>query len=99
MELAESHLIEELFVLSFKHAQADGYLWWQVRALQELGWYSELDALLQENEEEIRESGDLHLLELFALSKGDHAAWLEVQKEIALLEHTFYENSPAGECE
>jgi len=83
-ELSESHLIEELFVLALKQAQADGDLWWQVRALQELGWYSELDALLKQNEKYIRESGDLHLLELLALSKSDHSAWLEIQKEIAM---------------
>ena len=83
-ELSASHLIEELFVLALKQAQTDGDLWWQVRSLQELGWYSELDALLKQNENYIRESGDLHLLELLALSEGDHSAWLEMQKEIAI---------------
>jgi len=83
-ELSQSHLIEELFVLALKQEQADGDLWWQVRSLQELGWYSELNALLKQNENYIRESGDLHLLELLALSNGDHSAWLEIQKEIAM---------------
>jgi tetratricopeptide (TPR) repeat protein len=75
-ELADSDLIDELFIIALKQAQAENDLWWQVRALQELEWHSELDALLLEHEAEIVESGDPHLLSLFALTKGDQAGWL-----------------------
>ena len=92
-ELCESGLIDELFVLALKQAEEDQDLWWQVRALQELGWDSELDNLLRQNEKKIRESGDLSLLSLLALNLGEDQAWLSIEKEIARQESVSYEDN------
>jgi hypothetical protein len=93
-ELCESGLIDELFVQALKQAEEDKDLWWQVRALQELGWESELDELLRQNEKGIRESGDLYFLSLLARTLGEDQAWLSIQKEIARQESSLYENNP-----
>jgi hypothetical protein len=87
-ELSESHLSEELFIIALKQARDDGDLWWQVRSLQELDWQSELDELLLEHEAEILNSNDLELKRLLAVAKGDHNAWLALEKEIAMVEST-----------
>lgn len=85
-ELSESNLLEELFVFALKNAREDGDLWWQVRALQELAWQSELDELLIENEDEILNSDNLELMRLLAISKGNHNVCLNLEKEIAIME-------------
>jgi len=91
-ELCESGLIDELFVLALKQAEEDKDLWWQIRALQELGWESELDDLLRQNEKNIRASGDLSLLSLLAQSLGEDQTWLSIEKEIARQESASYGN-------
>jgi len=91
-ELCESGLIDELFVLALRQAEDDKDLWWQVRALQELDWQSELNDLLKQNENNIRELGDLSLLSLLARSLGEDQAWLSIEKEIARQECSSDEN-------
>jgi hypothetical protein len=70
-ELAESPITEELFVEALRKAAEEDDLWWQVRALQELGWRKELDALLLEYADEIDETGSLMLKMLLAGARGD----------------------------
>lgn len=82
-ELVKDGLIDELFVLALKQATEQKELWWQIRSLQELGWYKELGALLLKHEHEIEESGDLYMLSLLAQAKGDEERYVEVEKKIA----------------
>lgn len=82
-ELVGSALVEELLVLSIEQAKEEKQLWWQIRALQELGWHSELDDILLRNAAEIEQSGDLMMLELLADAKGDKKQSFELRKYIA----------------
>ncbi len=50
-ELVEKGLIRELFVLAFEEAVDKDDLHWQIRALEELGWHSELQDLILRNPE------------------------------------------------
>lgn len=86
-ELVEEGLIDALFLEAFKRAKADNDLWWQVRALDELGWRTELKALLSDNEEEIEKSGNLLLLLELAQAKGDSARSAKLMKDIARHSH------------
>jgi tetratricopeptide (TPR) repeat protein len=84
-ELAKSGLIDELFVLALGDAGARGDLWWQVRALQELGWESELDELLQAHREEVEASRSPDLRLLLARADGDAALASELIRRRAEL--------------
>lgn len=82
-EVSESRLVEALFREALNESEAESDLWWQVRALEELGWTSELNALLLESEPAIKESRDPSLLERLAAAQGDLAGAAEIRKEIA----------------
>jgi hypothetical protein len=82
-ELAESGLVDELFVLALRDAQAEKSLWWQVRSLQELGWDTELKALVEEHAAEIEASDDLLLKEVLARLRGDQSKYRELRKQLA----------------
>ena len=82
-ELAHDGVLDELFVQALKEAREENDLWWQVRALQELGWNDELRKLLLENEVEVEESDNPDLKELLAEAKGDQNRVLDLRKEIA----------------
>lgn len=82
-EFMAKNLVQELFVLALKQAADDGDLWWQVRALQELGWDKELDDLILEHAKEVESSEDPELLMLLARAKGDSKLYTELRKEIA----------------
>ncbi|MEO2213757.1 HNH endonuclease signature motif containing protein [Paenibacillus amylolyticus] len=82
-ELVNEKLIEKLFEKAFRKATLDNDLWWQVRALQELEWKSELNELLFENEKFIEDSDDIHLRILLARAKGDKNKFFELRKELA----------------
>jgi len=86
-ELVEEGLIEELFVVALKQATEEGDLWWQVRALQELGWHKELHDLVLRNVEEIERSGNPRLHLLLANARGDETQWIELEKLIARSAH------------
>jgi hypothetical protein len=73
-EIFESDLVQHLFEQALQKAADEGSLWWQVRALQELEWDSELKELLLANEEDIRSSDDAPLLALLLHAKGDEGA-------------------------
>ncbi len=98
-ELSQSNLLEELFIIAVKQAREDDDLWWQVRSLQELNWQSELDELLLENEKGILNSDDLELKRLLAVSKGDHDAWLSLEKEIAIADSMSEDEGASEELE
>jgi hypothetical protein len=82
-ELCESGLGHQLFVQALRDAGEARDIWWQVRSLQELGWVSELNALLVEKAEEVEVSGNPLLLELLAAARHDTKAVAEYRKEIA----------------
>lgn len=81
-ELTKSSISKELFVLALKKAQEEGELWWQVRALQELGWWQELRELLLSHADEI-ESGDKGYLRLELLrAQGKRDEAIALRKEM-----------------
>ncbi|MQA40362.1 HNH endonuclease signature motif containing protein [Rugamonas aquatica] len=83
-ELAESGLIERLFELALHDAEKRNDLWWQVRALEELGRYDDSRDLVLQNEKAILESeNNLLFRELLALAKGDRIGWLNARKALA----------------
>lgn len=85
--LLDSDLIEGLFVRALQEAADADDLWWQVRALQELGWTSELHALVLSHEKEIEADDDLWpsqkatLRVIAARARGDGDAAREAIKD------------------
>lgn len=82
-ELHRDGLIDRLLEIALREARERGDLWWQVRALQELGWGSELRELLLSKAEEITSSGDLLLQILLAREQGDEKRVLELEQAMA----------------
>jgi len=82
-EMVKSSLIQDLFLEAFKKSKQQGDLWWQIRALQELGLQKELHTLLEENAVTIEKSGDKILLQLLAKARNDRKKATELAKEIA----------------
>ena len=79
-ELQERSLLKELQILSLRQMEEGGELWWQVRALEELGWESELRELLFQNKDEIAESGDVILQAKLAIAMGDMDKYVQLKK-------------------
>jgi hypothetical protein len=99
-ELVERDLIKELFIISFRKAAEEKDLWWQVRALQELGWREELDELVLRNEDEIQSSDNDSLKILLCDARGDAHGSIELRKsqaENSLLYRSKKKNLPS-EC-
>jgi len=88
-EMVEEGLVEELFVAALAESADEGDLWWQVRALEELGWRSELDDLLAKHADEIESSRNPHLLACLAQVRNDPEAVLNIRAAAARLETTF----------
>ena len=86
-ELHTAGLNDRLFEIALREARERGDLWWQVRALQELGWSRELRELLLSNAEEITKSENLELEILLARERGDHEKVLELEKALARSTH------------
>jgi hypothetical protein len=82
-EFNEKGLLDELLKAAYRKAADEGELWWQVRALQELGWDSELKALLLSNKKDVEASGNVVLQELLADAEGDLIRAKTLRKEIA----------------
>ena len=78
-----SQLSEELFKLAYQEALGEGDLWWQLRALVELGWTDQRRALILSHADEIRASGQLLLLRELAWAEGDERVYVAVRKEMA----------------
>jgi hypothetical protein len=81
--LVNEGLLQELFVLALREASQRGDLWWQIRALEELGWYKELDALVLEHAKDIENTEDTSLLLLLARAKGDVEKSVQLRKRLA----------------
>jgi tetratricopeptide (TPR) repeat protein len=75
-------LHEKLFQIALKKDTERKDLWWQIRALQELGWNSELDELLKTHEREIKQSGDLYMLALLYKSLNEKDHYVEAMKKM-----------------
>lgn len=83
-ELSNSEIVERLFEKALQDAEERHDLWWQVRALDELGRYDDSRELILKHEQEILQSEDnLLFMEMLALAKGDRAEWLEARKTLA----------------
>lgn len=87
-ELVREDIIDELFIEAFRQAKSENDLWWQIRALQELGWEEQLKVLILENEKYIQESGDSLLLEELVRAKGDTEKTVKFIKDMALQEYS-----------
>jgi hypothetical protein len=70
-ELVKHDLIKALYVEALQKAADEDDLWWQVRALQDLGWQRELDSLLLSNASRIEASKDSMLQQLLTQARGD----------------------------
>jgi hypothetical protein len=82
-ELASTPISQELFVVALREAREEGSIWWQIRAYQELGWHSELDAFLKEHKAEIESSDDLRSKETLLERLGSRAEYIALRKDIA----------------
>lgn len=60
-ELAQTDLSGRLFEDAYKKASDERDLWWQIRALQELGWEDELKSVLVKHRAEIEKAGNTFL--------------------------------------
>ena len=79
-ELAKSEVTTELLQQALREATEHGDLWWQIRALQELGWTEELKVRLVDNAAEIESSANPLMLSLLAWARGDRDAYIKWRK-------------------
>ncbi|MGY0067384.1 HNH endonuclease signature motif containing protein [Streptomyces sp. QTS137] len=70
-EVVQEGIIQDLFIEALKEARDRGDLWWEVRALEELGWRDELAATVQEKRVEIEQGGDPFLRRMLYHADGD----------------------------
>ena len=70
-------------MLALKQAQEEGDLWWQVRSLQELGWYKELRELLLAHADEIQSGDEGHLRLELLRAQGRRDDAIALRKEMA----------------
>ena len=82
-ELFEKDLVNYLFELALAEATEEEDLWWQIRALEELGLYSEVDELVLKNAQKIEELDDPNLLIKLESARGNMKKVLEIEKELA----------------
>ena len=78
----DKKLHEEFFKKFLRTADERGDLWWHIRTLQELGWETELNALLKTNEKQIKQSGDPYLLSLLYESLNDEDKYATAIKHL-----------------
>ncbi|UDY22932.1 HNH endonuclease signature motif containing protein [Nocardioides sp. Kera G14] len=82
-ELSESSLIAELFKIALAESVAEDDLWWQQRAMQELGWTEQRRNLLLQNAERIRAEGATHFLRELAWAESDEQAYVKARMDEA----------------
>ena len=87
-EMIEEGLDKELFIEALKLGKKNDDLWLQVRALEELGWESELYDLVEMNAEEVEKSDNLHLLKILAEARGKEKESIEFFKDYIRSLHT-----------
>jgi hypothetical protein len=81
-ELAERRLHNRLFEIELGERAKNGDLWWQLRCLKELGWDSEVVALMRSKKAEIEASGDLFLMAEMSRALGEMDQYLALQKKM-----------------
>jgi tetratricopeptide (TPR) repeat protein len=81
-ELVSHDLVKALYIEALQKAADEDDLWWQVRALQDLGWKQELDSLLLSNASRIETSKDSMLQQLLTQARGDSDRALDEAIEI-----------------
>jgi hypothetical protein len=69
-EVFEQELVARMFEEAYKRSAEKNDLWWQVRALQELGWTTELRELLEKNRSSIEESDNTLLRQALYAATG-----------------------------
>jgi hypothetical protein len=72
-EISEEGLSARLFEEAYKRSHDAGDLWWQVRALQELGWDTELHDLLNRNRSTIENSDNILLRQILYSVTGERS--------------------------
>lgn len=87
-EIAQSAIIDDLFEEALAEARAENDLWWQVRALQELGRPEDINKLMIEHSREIEQMNEhedtflaAELKRLLARARGDRAAEANYQRQ------------------
>jgi hypothetical protein len=83
-ELCEKGLVDQLFISALKLAKENDELWWQVRALQELGWQDEIKKLLLENKEKILKSGHPFLIIQLERAQGNYEKAMDIEKRLVI---------------
>jgi hypothetical protein len=83
-EVTELGFVDALFREAARQASEKGDLWWQIRALQELGADEELKALVLANAKLIEKSGERSLQMHLAKARGDDALYGKLRIEDAL---------------
>jgi len=86
-ELVENGLIEQLFRQAYNEAKDQDDLWWQIRALQELEWDTELENLILQNKDQILKSEDPSLLKLLAEFEKNEKEYIDLVKKEAMTKH------------
>jgi len=93
-ELVETEVIPGLFVQALQQAADADDLWWQVRALEELGWTTELEALVLDSEYQVDSDPELgdgqraHLRMIAAQARGDEEGFRGARGDLELIEAT-----------
>ena len=70
-EMQNKNLKNNLFELALKEAIDENDIWWQYRALQELGWKSEIKDFVLENRKQIEDSENLDLMQELMKATGE----------------------------
>ncbi|MHC5703942.1 HNH endonuclease [Streptomyces tirandamycinicus] len=87
-EIVQSGLVEGLFIEALKEAREKGDLWWEIRALEELGWHDELRSVVRSRRGEIEEKGDPFQLRVLYRYEGDREAYADVVELIERAQQT-----------
>lgn len=82
-ELYSENLVDSLFELALKKAADEEDLWWQLRSLEELGWFSQIEELLLNNAEEIENSNNKMLLSKLEKARGNFKNSYKIYEEMA----------------
>jgi tetratricopeptide (TPR) repeat protein len=91
-ELAETNIVPGLFVSALQKAADEDDFWWQVRALEELEWTSELHAFVLENQARIERDKELdeeqrcRLRLLLAEATANEELYKEARQDLERLE-------------
>lgn len=75
--------LEKLFLIALDEAKEEKDLWWQLRALQELEWDTEINEFFNKHKDEIIKSEDRLLLQEYYANSGDWDKYAELRKEDA----------------